>query len=186
MDKPLKDWTLGELKEYCTGRNCVANECRLNIGGDGFRNCKVRGVPSRWDLSDPSRWTAEDIADAKAIKRLFPYVDKVYRTTDRAVIAEGGGEYHYLSAGSCPTLQMGEIVTLQEILDAEGKANDDTSPDRHGYWYLLDECSNEGVYCSECYKKVYRKEYANQKVKSPFCPNCGAKMDLRQEDGENT
>jgi hypothetical protein len=47
----------------------------------------------------------------------------------------------------------------------------------HGEWFLLDECSNEGVYCSVCTKKVYRTEYANQKLKSNYCPNCGAKMD---------
>lgn len=46
-----------------------------------------------------------------------------------------------------------------------------------GYWFLLDECSNEGVYCSNCRKKVYRVEYANQKVKSNYCPNCGARME---------
>lgn len=45
-----------------------------------------------------------------------------------------------------------------------------------GEWFLLDECANEGVYCSICHKKVYQKEYANQKVKSPYCPNCGNKM----------
>lgn len=51
-------------------------------------------------------------------------------------------------------------------------------PALHGKWVLLDECSNEGVYCSVCNKKVYRKDYANQKVKSKYCPNCGAIMDL--------
>lgn len=45
-----------------------------------------------------------------------------------------------------------------------------------GHWELLDECSNEGVYCSVCNKKVYKKYYAKQKVKSRFCPNCGAMM----------
>ena len=53
---------------------------------------------------------------------------------------------------------------------------------KHGKWYLLDECCNEGVYCSVCHKKVYRTNYANQKLKSKFCPNCGAKMDKRSED----
>ena len=48
---------------------------------------------------------------------------------------------------------------------------------RHGKWELIDECANEGVYCSNCRKKVYRAKYANQKVKSNYCPNCGAKMD---------
>lgn len=54
--------------------------------------------------------------------------------------------------------------------------NADVAEVRHGEWFLLDECSNEGVYCSVCTKKVYRTEYANQKLKSNYCPNCGAKM----------
>lgn len=48
---------------------------------------------------------------------------------------------------------------------------------KHGYWHLLDNCANEGVYCSICNKKVYKTNYANQKIKSKYCPNCGAKMD---------
>ena len=48
---------------------------------------------------------------------------------------------------------------------------------KHGQWHLLYNCANEGVYCSVCNKKVYKTDYANQKIKSPFCPNCGAKMD---------
>lgn len=48
---------------------------------------------------------------------------------------------------------------------------------KHGYWHLLNNCANEGVYCSVCNKKVYKTNYANQKIKSPYCPNCGAKMD---------
>jgi hypothetical protein len=53
-----------------------------------------------------------------------------------------------------------------------------TEPVKHGKWIILDECSNEGVYCSVCSKKVYRTEYANQKLKSKYCPNCGAKMEV--------
>ena len=53
----------------------------------------------------------------------------------------------------------------------------EAEPVRHGEWYLLDECSNAGVYCSVCGKKVYKEKYANQKLKSPYCPNCGTKMD---------
>lgn len=48
---------------------------------------------------------------------------------------------------------------------------------KHGHWFLLDECSNAGVYCSACHKKVYKEHYANVKEKSKFCPNCGAIMD---------
>ena len=48
---------------------------------------------------------------------------------------------------------------------------------KHGHWTYLSECANEGIYCSVCNKKVYKKEYANQKIKSKYCPNCGAIMD---------
>lgn len=50
-----------------------------------------------------------------------------------------------------------------------------------GEWFLLDDCANEGVYCSVCHKKVYKRDYANQKLKSKFCPNCGARMVEPQE-----
>lgn len=47
-----------------------------------------------------------------------------------------------------------------------------------GEWILLNHCSNAGVYCSNCHKKVFKEEmyYANVKIKSKFCPNCGAEM----------
>lgn len=49
-----------------------------------------------------------------------------------------------------------------------------------GEWINLTECANEGVYCSVCRKKVYKADYAwavkKNKVRSNYCPNCGAKM----------
>lgn len=79
-----------------------------------------------------------------------------------------------------PTLGDIELILgdVAEGLKEKCKTNDA----RHGYWYLLDDCTNAGVYCSECYKKVYRVEYANQKIKSKYCPNCGAIMDLEGEE----
>ena len=53
---------------------------------------------------------------------------------------------------------------------------------KHGEWYLIDECSNEGVYCSVCHKKVYKMCYGNVKVKSKYCPNCGAKMKGKEKE----
>ena len=62
----------------------------------------------------------------------------------------------------------------------------DVAEVRHGRWIELDECANEGVYCSVCHKKVYKIDYAWSnnpvKMKSPYCPNCGARMD--KEDAE--
>lgn len=47
---------------------------------------------------------------------------------------------------------------------------------RTAHWILLDECSNSGYYCSECYKKVVKEGWSNTVKKIKFCPNCGAKM----------
>lgn len=60
----------------------------------------------------------------------------------------------------------------------------EAEPVRHGHWISLTNCSNSGVYCSACHKKVYKEDYAwcnrKNKLRSNYCPNCGAKM-----DGEN-
>ena len=59
----------------------------------------------------------------------------------------------------------------------------DVAPVRHGKWISLTECANEGVYCSICKKKVWKSDYAwcskksRNKLRSNYCPNCGAKMD---------
>ena len=66
------------------------------------------------------------------------------------------------------------IIDRSPIIDAE--------PVKHGEWISLTECANAGVYCSVCSKKVYKEDYAwcnkKNKVRSNYCPNCGAKMDL--------
>ena len=47
-----------------------------------------------------------------------------------------------------------------------------------GKWIILDECANEGVYCSECHKKVFKLEFSpTMKWRNfKYCPNCGADM----------
>lgn len=49
-----------------------------------------------------------------------------------------------------------------------------------GEWVSLTDCSNAGVYCSVCQKKVWKEDYAwcnrKNKLRSNFCPNCGADM----------
>lgn len=46
-----------------------------------------------------------------------------------------------------------------------------------GYWYLLDECANEGWYCDQCHKKVFKADFSNTMRKYKFCPNCGSRME---------
>lgn len=57
-----------------------------------------------------------------------------------------------------------------------------------GYWVSLTDCANAGVYCSVCHKKVYKEDYAwcnrKNKLRSEYCPHCGAKMMLQPPKGE--
>ena len=45
-----------------------------------------------------------------------------------------------------------------------------------GHWIWLQDCANEGVYCSECHTKMF-DHYPMKKKLSQFCGHCGAKMD---------
>ena len=57
-----------------------------------------------------------------------------------------------------------------------------------GYWISLTDCANAGVYCSVCNKKVYKEDYAwcnrKNKLRSDYCPHCGAKMMPHPPKGE--
>lgn len=78
-----------------------------------------------------------------------------------------------------------ELQSKDEVVEGIDKAlhyvsmapTIEAKPVVHAHWFLLDDCANEGVYCSACRKKAYRIDYANPKVKAKYCPNCGAQMD---------
>lgn len=116
-----------------------------------------------WDTADEQKRTDIVAILANIVTPILvgtPTVDAVHRETLAQVmwerdVAMGQLEEH--------TIPFGCKADVQAVV--------------HGEWILLDECANEGVYCSVCHKKVYRAEYANQKLKSNYCPNCGAKMD---------
>ena len=82
----------------------------------------------------------------------------------------------------CSADQRKSYPNVPQFMEALGMALTALRPVRReqvekvwrGEWMALDECSNEGVYCERCKKKVYRIEYANEKMRSPFCPHCGA------------
>lgn len=60
-----------------------------------------------------------------------------------------------------------------------------TPQQKIGHWILLDECSNSGYYCSECHKKVIKEGWSDTVKKIKYCPNCGAKMEVEDEDSNN-
>lgn len=59
---------------------------------------------------------------------------------------------------------------------------------KYGYWISLTDCANADVYYSVCNKKVYKEDYAwcnrKNKLRSDYCPHCGAKMMPHPPKGE--
>lgn len=48
---------------------------------------------------------------------------------------------------------------------------------KKGMWIVLDDCSNAGIYCSECNNKIFVYPSKPKKKLSNFCPNCGSMND---------
>ena len=97
--------------------------------------------------------------------------DEHIRREDAIKIAERYG----LANGSV----LGRHTGLADCIASEisGLPAADVAPVVHGKWYLLDDCANAGMYCSVCSRRVHREEFAYKKLRSKYCPHCGAKMD---------
>lgn len=63
-------------------------------------------------------------------------------------------------------------VIAIKVVEALKKATIEAELVRHGYWR---DCFNCVDTCSNCRYTVPKDEYGH---KYPFCPHCGAKMDL--------
>lgn len=121
MDKPLKDWTLGEAKEYCTSRNGnCADDCIFSKKGIGMV-CGIAPKPVWWTLPEKPRFTEQEVEVAKAIKLLFPDVVKVCRFSGvvKAECENGSGEC-MIGAELLPSIQNHQSYTLDEIIGGAG------------------------------------------------------------------
>ena len=121
MDKPLKDWTLGEAKEYCTSRNGnCADDCIFSKKGIGMV-CGIAPKPVWWTLPEKPRWTEQEVERAKAIQVMWPEAKEV-RVRNGAQ-----GEIEYRVCTGCavlwvlygdvfPTMERLKEYTLDEII----------------------------------------------------------------------
>ena len=118
MDKPLKDWTLGEAKEYCTSRNGnCADDCIFSKKGIGMV-CGIAPKPVWWTLPEKPRWTEQEVERAKAIKVLYPEILYI-QADDRCLRGfNKGKESIFLDCvlSWFPSLRSNETVTLDEII----------------------------------------------------------------------
>ena len=123
MDKPLKDWTLGEAKEYCTSRNGnCADDCIFSKKGIGMV-CGIAPKPVWWTLPEKPRFTEQEVEAAKAIKTLFPCAVSVKRL-DLSIRVQDRDEVLIvqLSNSLFRSIQIGEIYTLDEIIGGASDA----------------------------------------------------------------
>lgn len=126
MDKPLKDWTLGEAKEYCTSRNGnCADDCIFSKKGIGMV-CGIAPKPVWWTLPEKPRFTEQEVEDAKTIKRMFgaDIFTHIHKDEDGwPEMMDGPGEDGNvgwcsigMEEGMFPSLRPNETVTLDEII----------------------------------------------------------------------
>lgn len=87
MNKPIKDWTLGELKKECAEHD----ECTgCHFQGSAF--CKQDGpAPADWDLSEQYRFTETEINVIRGIKLLHKDAHRVKITRPGFVILRVDG-----------------------------------------------------------------------------------------------
>lgn len=123
MDKQLKDWTLGELKEWCYQYR------KAHTDKPCEQTCPIyqRGICCRewvheWDLEEKPRWTEQEVERAKAIKIIWPHAEWIHSKCGALVV----GEYHVwtgseilgqINGYDCfPSLCPGKSVKLDEII----------------------------------------------------------------------
>lgn len=120
--KPLSDWTLGEVKEHCkeqrdTPARCTG--CKMQKYCDQyFGRQGDAAAPKYWDLTEPPRWTEQEVEDARAVKRLLE-ADSVTRAAygnGLVAIKSDWSVSIVLSRDCFPSLRPGEIITLDEII----------------------------------------------------------------------
>lgn len=122
-DKPLKDWTLGEVKMECSSHD----DCEgCHFHHSAF--CDQHGAlcPDEWDLSEKPRWTEQEVERAKAVKLLYPEIQYI-QADDRFLRGlNKGKESIFLDCvlSWFPSIRSNETITLDEIIgsihDGEG------------------------------------------------------------------
>lgn len=126
MNKPLKDWTLGEIKAECDKRNafCEANgSCPFFAPENEVFRCRIRynignTFPGVWDLSEPPHWTKQEVEIAKALYELRRSVSLVIGRSTGGILwwRDGDRGEGILPHKLFPSLKEGNCVRLEEII----------------------------------------------------------------------
>ena len=111
MDKPLKDWTLGECKAWCE-----------KSGGECPERCPIERIcdlleqsPAMLDLDEKPRFTQQEVERAKAIKVLYPNVTGIVLKSSNIAVSTGMFLF-FADEDLFPSIKLDEIVPIDEII----------------------------------------------------------------------
>lgn len=112
MEKPLKDWTLGEVEKLCNdlGKDC--DGCPFSVD-----YCKVNGQPRDWDLSEKPCFTEQEVDRAKAIKLIYPTAYRLEEADPLVRVWDKEGKLlAHVDTALFPSVQPGQSYILDEII----------------------------------------------------------------------
>ena len=116
MDKPLKDWTLGEAKEYCTSRNGnCADDCIFSKKGIGMV-CGIAPKPVWWTLPEKPRFTEQEVEILKHMASAG--IVSIKRKSIAQISWDAGtmGGVMIVPPRFLPSIRPGQSYTLDEII----------------------------------------------------------------------
>ena len=115
MDKPLEDWTLGEIKEYCKKKGTRCGDCPAIYDGN---HCKLNSTPEIWPLKSKPHFTEQEVEAAKAVKVLFPCTTHLIQFQPNEPVSAKAGDAFVVNLNSVlfPSIQPGKPYTLDEII----------------------------------------------------------------------
>ena len=126
MNKPLSEWTLGEIKAECKrcNGNCIGAVCPMVkwISKDEMACVIIRELrkptPASWDLSEPPRWTEQEAELAKALYELRRSISLVIGRSTGGILWWRDGDIGegILPHKLFPSLNEGNCVRLDEII----------------------------------------------------------------------
>ena len=118
MEKPLKDWTLGELSDYCKkvvdlDGNCFNCEAKKYIGLCPFEET----APCDWDFEVKPRFTEQEVERAKAIRLIYPTAYELEEANPLIRVWDKEGKLlSHVDTALFLSIQPGQFYTLDEII----------------------------------------------------------------------
>ena len=123
MDKPLKDWTLGECRSHCEKvddcRGC-ALEYLVKNGECIFKDCPMDIRLEEMDSRNKKpHFTQQEVERAKAIKAIWPKAERIEHPNTSLYVYSGVNFLTKIPESTFPSIQQGQTCNIEDIIDAE-------------------------------------------------------------------